>query len=119
MITSTGSLPAAAPVTGGAARRLSSHRQGCVCLTLSSIWALPQVTAQQSTATGPGLAACWSPPYGTVCFLMHCRDGWLAALASGTTVIVDRYAYSGVAYSAAKGVRGARRLGSPGVVVAP
>lgn len=34
------------------------------------------------------------------------RDALLAALRSGTTLVVDRYAYSGVAYSAAKGVAG-------------
>lgn len=35
-----------------------------------------------------------------------CRDALVAALLSGTTLVVDRYAYSGVAYSAAKGVPG-------------
>jgi dTMP kinase len=30
----------------------------------------------------------------------------ISALQSGTTLVVDRYAYSGVAYSAAKGVPG-------------
>jgi len=34
------------------------------------------------------------------------RSALLKALNSGTTVVVDRYAYSGVAYSAAKGVPG-------------
>jgi thymidylate kinase len=33
------------------------------------------------------------------------RKQLLAALLSGTTLVVDRYAYSGVAYSAAKGRR--------------
>lgn len=35
-----------------------------------------------------------------------CRQQLLAALACGTTLVVDRYAYSGVAYSAAKGAQG-------------
>jgi dTMP kinase len=35
-----------------------------------------------------------------------CRSALLKALASGTTVVVDRYAYSGVAYSAAKDIPG-------------
>jgi dTMP kinase len=34
------------------------------------------------------------------------RAGLLGALAAGTTVIADRYAFSGVAFTAAKGVAG-------------
>lgn len=38
---------------------------------------------------------------------MHvCRKALIAALRSGKTLVVDRYAYSGVAYSAAKAVPG-------------
>lgn len=33
---------------------------------------------------------------------VSCSDALVQALKSGTTLIVDRYAYSGVAYSAAK-----------------
>lgn len=48
------------------------------------------------------LAACLLfPPAGP-----SCRDALVSALLSGTTLVVDRYAYSGVAYSAAKGVPG-------------
>lgn len=35
-----------------------------------------------------------------------CRTALVSALLSGTTLVVDRYAFSGVAYSAAKGVPG-------------
>lgn len=42
------------------------------------------------------------------CFLhpVSCREALISALLAGTTLVVDRYAYSGVAYSAAKGVPG-------------
>jgi dTMP kinase len=36
----------------------------------------------------------------------HCRQELVAALETGTTLVVDRYAFSGVAYSAAKGITG-------------
>jgi thymidylate kinase len=35
-----------------------------------------------------------------------CSDALLRALQCGTSLVVDRYAYSGVAYSAAKGLAG-------------
>ena len=41
-----------------------------------------------------GRSACW------------CRDAMLAALSAGRTLVVDRYAYSGAAFTAAKGVPG-------------
>lgn len=37
---------------------------------------------------------------------MSCREALISALLLGTTLVVDRYAYSGVSYSAAKGVPG-------------
>ena len=40
------------------------------------------------------VVACW------------CRDAMLAALSAGRTLVVDRYAYSGAAFTAAKGVPG-------------
>lgn len=39
-------------------------------------------------------------------WLYVCRHALLQALRSGTTLVVDRYAYSGVAYTAAKQVPG-------------
>lgn len=38
--------------------------------------------------------------------MLVCRAALVSALLSGTTLVVDRYAFSGVAYSAAKGVPG-------------
>lgn len=38
--------------------------------------------------------------------LVFCSDALVSALLSGTTLVVDRYAFSGVAYSAAKAVPG-------------
>jgi Thymidylate kinase len=35
--------------------------------------------------------------------VVACSERLLAALATGTTVVMDRYAYSGVAFTAAKG----------------
>lgn len=51
------------------------------------------------------------PPAPTRCAfhaaaVVACRTALVSALLSGTTLVVDRYAFSGVAYSAAKGVPG-------------
>lgn len=35
---------------------------------------------------------------------IHCRTAILDALAAGTTLVIDRYSYSGIAYTSAKGV---------------
>lgn len=47
-------------------------------------------------------------PLGCLCCLVlyAARNELTATLLSGTTLVVDRYAYSGVAYSAAKGTAG-------------
>ncbi len=44
-------------------------------------------------------AACTSPK-------CKCREAMLAALSAGETLVVDRYAYSGAAFTAAKGIPG-------------
>lgn len=48
------------------------------------------------------------PPlvYNCLPYMQTNRQALLSALLSGKTLVVDRYAYSGVAYSAAKGVEG-------------
>ena len=40
---------------------------------------------------------------------LSCRDELLRKLRAGTTLVVDRYAYSGVAFTAAKGAPGLDR----------
>lgn len=40
---------------------------------------------------------------------LHCSEELLRKLAAGTTLVVDRYAYSGVAFTAAKGLPGLDR----------
>ncbi len=57
----------------------------CVHSHVSS-WGQNDMTAWET--------ACW------------CRDAMLAALSAGRTLVVDRYAYSGAAFTAAKGVPG-------------
>ncbi len=41
--------------------------------------------------------------------LLGCREGILQKLRAGVTLVVDRYAYSGVAFTAAKGLPGLDR----------
>ena len=36
--------------------------------------------------------------------VLQCRQRLLSTLAAGTTLVVDRYAFSGVAFTAAKGI---------------
>ena len=43
------------------------------------------------------------------CSPFFCREELLRKLQAGTTLIVDRYAYSGVAFTAAKGLPGLDR----------
>lgn len=40
----------------------------------------------------------------TACYAAHDRQQLIEALAAGTTLVVDRYAFSGAAFTAAKGV---------------
>ena len=56
----------------------------CVLIGLVSLWGRSDDVRR----------ACW------------CRDAMLAALSAGRTLVVDRYAYSGAAFTAAKGIAG-------------
>lgn len=83
--------------------RMYSHHcpccQGHACQDPHLVFGVRRHRPLQPTATANNCVSVSPPP-------PPCRAAMLERLNSGTTLIVDRYAHSGVAFTAAKGLPG-------------